>query len=161
MKDFTCFQFIKWIFKLVIVSGPRVNCHATFFKIYFRFRYYIHNPNRIKCGRRLPILEGSIGPSRIINGKEVRPAYKFPWIVKISSPRLCSGSLISEKFVLTSAFCITKQALPNINISNKTESSSRALGRYKTHSVEFRHPAMPDYQRFISKLHDIALVGIE
>ncbi|GFU18374.1 hypothetical protein TNCV_1980591 [Trichonephila clavipes] len=30
----------------------------------------------------MPILEGSHGPSRILNGKEVVPTYKYPWIVK-------------------------------------------------------------------------------
>ncbi|GFT85618.1 transposon Tf2-6 polyprotein [Nephila pilipes] len=74
----------------------------------------------------MPVLEHrtQTKAARVINGKEVMPAFKYPWIVKISAPRLCSGSLISEKFVLTSAYCLTKSEMkflyPTFRNSRKT-----------------------------------------
>ncbi|GFR31484.1 tryptase beta-2 [Trichonephila clavata] len=65
-----------------------------------------------KCGRSM-IEKGG----RVINGDVVKPFYKYPWIVPVVNLReklLCSGAIISKKFVLTSARCLfNKTSLSN------------------------------------------------
>ncbi|GFY45516.1 peptidase S1 domain-containing protein [Trichonephila inaurata madagascariensis] len=123
----------------------------------------------------MPILEGSHGPSRILNGKEVIPTYKYPWIVKIIGSRSCSGSLISEKYVLTSAYCLTRLGADSDKkcLNGKANSTcfvSKAhikirlpwilSYQYKVTLDVARVIPHPDYQHSC-KAHDIGLIELK
>ncbi|GFU18353.1 hypothetical protein TNCV_1980401 [Trichonephila clavipes] len=65
----------------------------------------------IECGRRIPILENMYGPSRIINGKEVKPAYKFPWIVKSKARANVALFLSNDSFLVPLCKMFTDRSL--------------------------------------------------
>lgn len=85
----------------------------------------------LKFGETRLILDGSCGRSstsrlfnnsqKIINGDLV-PLGAYPWLVNIYTEteltltRFCSGSLISDLYVLTAAHCVRDRTLSNLRI---------------------------------------------
>ncbi|GFT67268.1 enteropeptidase [Nephila pilipes] len=63
----------------------------------------IDNEDCMKCGLDVIDREG-----KIVNGEEVKPLNKYPWIVPLNVGNLtiCGGALISRTFILTAAHCI-------------------------------------------------------
>ncbi|GFU41455.1 hypothetical protein NPIL_611691 [Nephila pilipes] len=63
----------------------------------------IDNEDCMKCGLDVIDREG-----KIVNGEEVTPLNKYPWIVPLNVGNLtiCGGALISRTFILTAAHCI-------------------------------------------------------
>ncbi|GFS67985.1 kallikrein 1-related peptidase b16, partial [Nephila pilipes] len=61
------------------------------------------NEDCMKCGLGVIDREG-----RIVNGKEVKPLNKYPWIVPLNRANftVCGGAIISRTFILTAAHCI-------------------------------------------------------
>ncbi|GFU47688.1 hypothetical protein NPIL_673231, partial [Nephila pilipes] len=61
------------------------------------------NGDCMKCGLDVIHREG-----KIVNGEEVKPLNKYPWIVPLNVGTLtvCGGALISRTFILTAAHCI-------------------------------------------------------
>ncbi|GFT08361.1 hypothetical protein NPIL_157511, partial [Nephila pilipes] len=55
-----------------------------------------------ECGLDVIDREG-----KIVNGEEVKPLNKYPWIVPLNVGNLtvCGGALISRTFILTAAHC--------------------------------------------------------
>ncbi|GIY64973.1 serine protease 38 [Caerostris extrusa] len=60
-----------------------------------------------KCGQGI---QNPDEGGRVINGRPVKPTYKYPWIVAIlfegSAVVECGAALISSSFVLTAAHCV-------------------------------------------------------
>ncbi|GFS67987.1 plasma kallikrein [Nephila pilipes] len=61
------------------------------------------NGDCMKCGLGVIEREG-----RVVNGEEVKPLNKYPWIIplKMADSVVCGGALISRTFILTAAHCI-------------------------------------------------------
>ncbi|GFS98942.1 hypothetical protein NPIL_107301 [Nephila pilipes] len=61
------------------------------------------NEDCMKCGLGVIDREG-----RVVNGEEVKPLNKYPWIVPLNLGKrtVCGGALISRTFILTAAHCI-------------------------------------------------------
>ncbi|GFT49456.1 enteropeptidase [Nephila pilipes] len=61
------------------------------------------NEDCMECGLGVIEREG-----RVVNGEEVRPLNKYPWIVplNVGNRTVCGGALISRTFILTAAHCI-------------------------------------------------------
>ncbi|CAL1264836.1 unnamed protein product [Larinioides sclopetarius] len=132
------------------------------------------NENCGRCGRRIPALEGFRLRDRIIDGRQVKPPFKYPWIVKVDTSRTCSGSIISKRYILTSAFCLTKSE--SDNNKNCTEGKLPKECYVQTSDVKVRLPwkestkfrktlsankllPHPDYDH-ICKSNDIALIRV-
>ncbi|GFS98943.1 suppressor of tumorigenicity 14 protein [Nephila pilipes] len=66
----------------------------------------IDNENCMKCGLGVIEREG-----RVVNGEEVRPLNKYPWIVPLNVGKrtVCGGALISRTFILTAAHCFINE----------------------------------------------------
>ncbi|GFS45648.1 peptidase S1 domain-containing protein [Trichonephila inaurata madagascariensis] len=45
---------------------------------------------------------------RVVNGKVVKPLYKYPWLVPLMDENEpdCAGAIISKTFILTAAHCV-------------------------------------------------------
>ena len=51
---------------------------------------------------------------RIVNGTEVQPPHKYPWIAFLESHKgfvACGGSLLNKRVILTAAHCMDKEGL--------------------------------------------------
>ncbi|CAL1299480.1 unnamed protein product, partial [Larinioides sclopetarius] len=59
------------------------------------------------------IAYGGSGGGRVINGRPVKPVYKYPWIVAliVGNKIMCGGALISSTFVMTASHCVFNQQL--------------------------------------------------
>ena len=64
------------------------------------------------CGK---INGGRRSSKRIVNGEEVNPPHKYPWMVSLS-PAGCGGSLISSRHVLTAAHCADDSASMSVTL---------------------------------------------
>ncbi|KAH8310326.1 hypothetical protein KR044_000782, partial [Drosophila immigrans] len=121
-----------------------------------------------ECGERTERFKRA---DLVANGKPTRRA-EFPWLALVKyetsgRPFLCGGSLITNRFVLTAAHCITASAniigvrLGEHNLATEVDCTVRqtdCLPPYEEFGVEEIRPH-PNYDR-ASNSYDIALIKL-
>ncbi|GBM58653.1 Serine protease 38 [Araneus ventricosus] len=132
------------------------------------------------CGKMIGGIRGkSVNIERVINGRVVKPVYKYPWIVSLSrSPYgiYCGGAIISATFILTAGHCLVnhqKQELPQCNRRRgvlpkicyfmPNEMTVGLLGRRqedKQRPVQIAQLIPHDQFDYGKLLHDIALIKL-
>ncbi len=74
-------------------------------------------------------------PHRIVGGSEAFP-HEFPWIVLIRTsgtpPKSCGGSILSRKWVVTAAHCVTSsEPISSYTVTAGIHNKNRVLGKGK------------------------------
>ncbi|XP_060647028.1 serine protease grass-like [Drosophila nasuta] len=119
------------------------------------------------CGRRTEILQSGV----LVGNGDITRKEEFPWMALLKyetsgRPFLCGGSLITDRFILTAAHCITASANiiavrmgeHNLGIENNCLTDTDCLPSYEEFGVEDirRHPK---YERHTNS-YDIALIKL-
>jgi len=94
---------------------------------------------------------------RIVGGQDASPG-SWPWQASISDRGLyiCSGSLISDQWVLTAAHCITGSPNIEIHLGRHNQSGPNPNEMARNVNMSIRHP---EYDSFTSD-HDIGLMKL-
>jgi len=85
--------------------------------------------------------------TRILDGEEVNPKYSIPWQVKVLDYRgfnhlgkhewgSCGGSILSRKFVLTAAHCVTKGKPGSLGVIAREHNTKKEEGFETGHKVK-------------------------
>jgi len=88
--------------------------------------------------------------NRIINGVEVDPPGKYPWMVSLQSSygnHFCGGVLIDQQWVLTAAHCLQNNPYPQIikYVLGLHEQRNNALTDAIEYSSNYEVVFHPDY----------------
>jgi Ca2+-binding RTX toxin-like protein len=110
-----------------------------------------------------PFPDGDGPQERIINGEEVDPPGKYPFMVAIVSRgsdsfngQYCGGSLISDRWVLSAAHCFVGESASNVDVVvGRHDLTSSAGTRIRAKSIVMH----PDYNDRTSN-NDIALIEL-
>ncbi|GFS73380.1 transmembrane protease serine 5, partial [Nephila pilipes] len=113
---------------------------------------------------------------RIINGDIVKPLYKYPWMVPLfkDSQLVCSGALISKKYILTAARCFfRKESLKIMNClgSNTTAECYNPMSNYTIHLLgknklrrkksKIKRIVIHPRFNYIKAINDVALIELK
>ncbi|GFQ71419.1 peptidase S1 domain-containing protein [Trichonephila clavata] len=128
------------------------------------------NSNCEKCGKSSVDVYG-----RLKRTEEVIPLFKYPWIVAFlrNGEIICSGTLISQNFVLTVADCIFKPESANDKKCQRTfipqncfytpqELSMIFVGdKFLEKSVKIKRFKPHDRYNYWKKMNNLALIELE
>ncbi|GFS77973.1 enteropeptidase [Nephila pilipes] len=98
-----CISIFVFLNLQVIATGQDVGRHFSRMDGQTSEQDENDNEDCMKCGLDVIDREG-----RVVNGEEVKPLNKYPWIVplNVGNRTVCGGALISRTFIITAAHCI-------------------------------------------------------
>ncbi|CAG2114454.1 unnamed protein product, partial [Medioppia subpectinata] len=95
---------------------------------------------------------------RIVGGKEVDPAHRYPWMVSVGSIRgspFCGGALINNFYVLTAAHCVYDEVPESIGVRIGQHSLQESTPILKITKI-----TVNDKYNSVSQKDDIALLRL-